>query len=117
MLARLLRQWSPRLLHPLIRMLIAARITPNQLTVAGLALEWAAGLLVAVGQPVLAGSILLLSGLLDALDGELARQSGRATPFGAFCDSIADHYGDVAVYVGIAWAMLRAGDSSSILLV
>jgi len=117
MLARLLRQWSPQLLHPAIRLLIAARITANQLTLAGLALAWAAGMLIAAGAPMVAGALLLLSGLLDALDGELARQSGTASPFGAFCDSIADHYGDFAVYAGIAWTMVRSGDAASILLV
>src|SRR5207253_3186599 len=107
MLSRLLRIWSPDLLRPIIRLLMRARITPNQLTLAGLVLAIIAGVLAAIGSLSLAALILLLSGFLDALDGELARQSDSQTPFGAFLDSISDHYGDFAVYLGIAWQSLR----------
>jgi len=104
------------MLRPLVRLLMRAGITPNQLTLAALALGVAAGVLIALALPVTAALVLLLSGLLDALDGELARQSGAATPFGAFLDSIADHYGDLAVYLGIAWLLLDSGDLLTLLL-
>jgi CDP-diacylglycerol--glycerol-3-phosphate 3-phosphatidyltransferase len=117
MLARLLRKWSPGLLRPFIKLLQQAGITPNQVTLAALLLAVAAGTLVALGLLLTAALVLLLSGLLDALDGELARQSGTATPFGAFLDSIADHYGDLAVYLGIAWIVLESGDLLTLLLV
>lgn len=115
-LSRLLRTWSPDLLRPIIRLLIRARITPNQLTLAGLVLAVIAGILIAIGLLPLAALTLLLSGVLDALDGELARQSGSQTPWGAFLDSIADHYGDFAVYLGIAWQTLHSGDQATVLL-
>src|SRR5258706_9648081 len=117
MLARLLRRWSPSLLHPLVRLARWAGITANQVTLAGLLLAVAAGLLIALGLPVAAGIVLLLSGVLDALDGELARQSAGATPLGGFLDSVADHYGDLAVYLGIFWVALEAGDRLTLLLV
>jgi len=93
-----------------------ARITPNQLTLAGLVLAIIAGVLAAIGSLSLAALVLLLSGFLDALDGELARQSDSQTPFGAFLDSISDHYGDFAVYLGIAWQMQRSGEHATVLL-
>ncbi len=117
MLARLLRRWSPSLLLPLVRLARWAGITANQVTLAGLLLAVAAGLLIALGLPVAAGIVLLLSGVLDALDGELARQSAGATPLGGFLDSVADHYGDLAVYLGIFWVALEAGDRLTLLLV
>ncbi len=116
MLSRLLRMWSPDLLRPIIRLLMRARITPNQLTLAGLVLAIIAGVLAAIGSLSLAALVLLLSGFLDALDGELARQSDSQTPFGAFLDSISDHYGDFAVYLGIAWQMQRSGEHATVLL-
>jgi len=116
MLSRLLRIWSPDLLRPIIRLLMRARITPNQLTLAGLVLAIIAGVLAAIGSLSLAALVLLLSGFLDALDGELARQSDSQTPFGAFLDSISDHYGDFAVYLGIAWQMQRSGEHATVLL-
>ena len=116
MLSRLLRIWSPDLLRPIIRLLMRARISPNQLTLAGLVLAIIAGVLAAIGSLSLAALVLLLSGFLDALDGELARQSDSQTPFGAFLDSISDHYGDFAVYLGIAWQMQRSGEHATVLL-
>src|SRR5438132_874269 len=117
MLSRLLRRWSPELMRPVIRLMTGTKITPNQLTLAGLALAAIAGALVAAGLPLLAAFSLFLSGVLDALDGELARQSNAETAFGAFLDSIADHYGDFAVYLGVAWQAVHAGDQALMLLV
>jgi len=116
MLSRLLRTWSPDLLRPIIRLLVRARITPNQLTLAGLVFAIISGALAAIEWLPFAALILLLSGLLDALDGELARQSESQTPFGAFLDSICDHYGDFAVYLGIAWQTLHSGEHVTVLL-
>lgn len=114
MLSRLLRTWSADVLRPLIRLLIFAKVTPNQLTCAGLLLAIVAGMYVAIGALQLAALILFLSGFLDALDGELARQRDCATAFGAFLDSIADHYGDFAVYLGIAVLALHSGDQAMV---
>ena len=116
MLSRLLRRWSPKLLRPIVLPMIRAKITPNQLTLVGLLLAVIAGVLVGIGLLTSAAIVMLLSGGLDALDGELARQSGSATPFGAFLDSVTDHYGDFAVYLGIAWHTLHTGDDSTVLL-
>ena len=116
MLSRLLRKWSSELMRPLITLLIRAGVTANQLTLAGLLAGFVAGALTAAGALVSAGIVLLISGLLDALDGELARQRGEATPYGAFLDSVADHYGDLALYLGIAWIMIEAGDGPLVML-
>jgi phosphatidylglycerophosphate synthase len=116
MLSRLLRRWSPDLLRPIVRLLVRARITPNQLTLAGLVFAIISGALAAIEWLPFAALILLLSGLLDALDGELARQSESQTLFGAFLDSICDHYGDFAVYLGIAWQTLHSGEHATVLL-
>ena len=44
---------------------------------------------------------LLLSGLLDALDGAMARVYGQVTRFGGVIDSLFDRIGEVFVYCGI----------------
>ena len=116
MLSRLLRTWSPDALRPLIRILILAKVTANQLTLAGLLLAIVAGMHVAIGNLQLAALLLFLSGFLDALDGELARQSHSASPMGAFLDSIADHYGDFAVYLGIVLLALHSNDGAVVAL-
>jgi len=49
----------------------------------------------------IAATLLLLSGLFDALDGAMARVYGQATRFGGVIDSVFDRIGEVFVYSGI----------------
>jgi archaetidylinositol phosphate synthase len=81
-------------------------VTPNMVTFAGLLVsilsawcyyDWRRAVFLL---PV-AGGLLLLSGLLDAVDGVLARTSGKTTKFGGFLDSVSDRYADVIVLSGI----------------
>jgi len=116
MAGRLLRRWFSPLLAPCARTIIRTHITPNQLTLAGLGLCALSGILLGAGKLAAAGAVLLMAGMLDALDGEVAREMARATPFGAFLDSIADHYGDFAIYIAFVWHGLQAADPAVILL-
>ena len=50
---------------------------------------------------ILAPLLMLASGLLDALDGALARLYGEATNFGGFFDSLLDRYADAVIICGI----------------
>jgi archaetidylinositol phosphate synthase len=50
---------------------------------------------------ILAPSVMLISGLFDALDGAIARTYGEATKFGGFFDSLLDRYADGVVLCGI----------------
>lgn len=81
--------------------LAALGIGPNHLTVLGLLLALVSGLLFYTGLFRWASSVLLVSGLCDLLDGEVARQTGRSTLFGAFLDSTLDRFADSAVLGGI----------------
>jgi CDP-diacylglycerol--glycerol-3-phosphate 3-phosphatidyltransferase len=76
-------------------------LRPNHLTVAGLAASLVAAGCFIAGQTRTAGLVLILAGLLDLLDGSLARASGQVTAFGAFLDSVIDRYSDIAVMLGI----------------
>lgn len=50
---------------------------------------------------LLAPLLVLASGLLDALDGAMARLYGEATNFGGFLDSLLDRYADAVILCGI----------------
>ena len=76
-------------------------ITPNALTYGSLVLALIAGAAVATGHLLTAASILLLSGLLDVLDGMVARATGRATKFGALLDSTVDRFSDALPLLGL----------------
>jgi archaetidylinositol phosphate synthase len=50
---------------------------------------------------ILAPIFMLVSGLLDALDGIIARIYGKTSIFGGFLDSILDRYSDAIILSGI----------------
>jgi CDP-diacylglycerol--glycerol-3-phosphate 3-phosphatidyltransferase len=54
------------------------------------------------------GALLLLSGAVDTLDGQVARRGGMVSRFGAFYDSTLDRVGDGATFIGIAVYFLTA---------
>jgi CDP-diacylglycerol--glycerol-3-phosphate 3-phosphatidyltransferase len=95
---------------PLVRALLRSRVSPNALTTAGAALILAASVAFGFGQIRLGGLLLLLSGLLDTLDGQVARQGAQTSAFGAFYDSTLDRIGDGTTLIGIAAFLLSAPD-------
>jgi CDP-diacylglycerol--glycerol-3-phosphate 3-phosphatidyltransferase/archaetidylinositol phosphate synthase len=60
-----------------------------------------AGLAYASKLPVLGAVGLLTSGLIDMLDGAVARATGAVTRFGAVYDPVLDRYSEFAVLFGI----------------
>ncbi|BBL80702.1 CDP-diacylglycerol--inositol 3-phosphatidyltransferase [Rubrobacter xylanophilus] len=90
-----------QLLNPLVRVLSRLRVRPNTLTVTGWVLSVAAAILFGAGYVRLAGAVMLLGGLFDALDGAVARESNRMSSFGAFLDSTLDRLSEAAIFVGM----------------
>jgi len=81
-------------------------LTPNIVSVVGLALALFSAFTYAVSQGqslwiLLATFLLLASGFCDALDGVIARIYQQTSVFGGFLDSLLDRYADAAVYAGI----------------
>lgn len=83
--------------------------SPNQLTIAGLLLNFLAGWIYTTGNLFIAGVVVLLAGMGDMLDGPLARSSGRVTKFGAFLDSTVDRYSDFFLFGGLALYSVERG--------
>ncbi len=71
------------------------------LTYAGLATGVFGGVFFYLGHPVLAFAFLLLSALLDAVDGRVARLGRGATPWGGVLDLTFDRVVEAAVLLGI----------------
>lgn len=90
-----------QLLHPLVRLLSTMRVRPDTLTFMGWSLSLGSAALFGLGYLKLAGAIMLLGGLFDALDGAVARESNRMTSFGAFLDSTLDRFSESAIFIGI----------------
>jgi CDP-diacylglycerol--glycerol-3-phosphate 3-phosphatidyltransferase len=117
MVSRWVRRWDSRLLAPALRALARTGITPNMLTIISLVWMSVAGLLIAQNQPLIAGAALLIGGVADGIDGELARQTGQMTELGGFLDSICDHCGDFVFSLGLLWLYLSAQATTEIFLV
>jgi CDP-diacylglycerol---glycerol-3-phosphate 3-phosphatidyltransferase len=104
-----LRRWLDRAFAPIAALLLWCRITPNQVSLMGIALNLVSAALLVDGQLLPAGLVYLLAGSLDLLDGALARLAKMSSRFGAFLDSTADRISEGVVFAAIAYYFARHG--------
>jgi CDP-diacylglycerol--glycerol-3-phosphate 3-phosphatidyltransferase len=95
---------------PLVERLIRAGVRPNTITTIGTGLVLISAVVYASGHIRIGGLLLLLSGVADTLDGQVARGGAMVTRFGAFYDSTLDRVGDGATFIGIGAFLLTAPD-------
>lgn len=81
--------------------LSGGKLTPNTVTIIGLLAHLPIAWLIFNGYHLLAGLWLIIFGLFDTLDGELARLQKRASPAGMFLDSVTDRMKEIMIYVGV----------------
>lgn len=96
----------------LVRPLARTRVTPNHLTGLRMATGVAAAACLAVGPDMwrwIGAGIFLVSLVLDRADGELARLTGKTTPWGHTYDLRADAVSNVVIFIGLGVG-LRGGD-------
>jgi CDP-diacylglycerol--glycerol-3-phosphate 3-phosphatidyltransferase len=96
--------------NPLAERLIRSGVRPNTITTIGTGLVLVSAIVYATGHIRLGGLLLLLSGVADTLDGQVARGGAMVTRFGAFYDSTLDRVGDGATFIGIGAFLLTAPD-------
>jgi CDP-diacylglycerol--glycerol-3-phosphate 3-phosphatidyltransferase len=94
------------ILDPIGNFLNRTGLTPNAITLVGLAGTTLGAYFLARGQMVLGGITLLLSVLVDALDGTMARLRGESSDFGAFVDSVSDRYAELVTFGGLLYFFL-----------
>ena len=100
-----------RALTPLAGLLHRLGVSADQISVTGFVLNAAAAALVITGDLVAAGALYLLAGLLDLLDGVLARTGGKPTRFGAFLDSTLDRASEGVVFAAIGYRFAAEGSA------
>lgn len=109
----MLKKWLYPKLESLFLKIVAyldeRGFTPNQLTLAGLAVTFIAGCLYAGGFLFIGTLVVLLAGLGDILDGLMARTTKKTTPFGGFLDSTIDRYCDFFIFGGLAIHFVNTG--------
>jgi phosphatidylglycerophosphate synthase len=102
LLGRYLRHYIMWVLGPWERMLVRWRVTPNALTFASFVVACFSAVFFALGNFGAGGWLYLLTGILDILDGRIARATGKVTKGGAFFDSVMDRYAELVVFGGLA---------------
>jgi len=90
--------------------LIESRLTPNAISLTGLALNVAAAALVWEHLLFLGGVAFIIGSIMDTLDGRYSRMSGKGTPFGAFLDSTLDRIEEGIVLTAVAGYFALAAD-------
>lgn len=93
-----LRRYADKALLPVAQTIA---LSPNTITCFALLAMILASGLVMLDKLAWAGILILVSGVLDLLDGTVARTNSRATPFGALLDRVADRAADFSILAGI----------------
>jgi CDP-diacylglycerol--glycerol-3-phosphate 3-phosphatidyltransferase len=94
--------------------LIASRLTPNQISMAGFTLNVVAAVLVWQHEFFIGGVVFIIGSVCDTLDGGYSRMSGKGTPFGAFLDSTLDRIVEGIVLTAVATTFTERGDELAV---
>jgi phosphatidylglycerophosphate synthase len=89
-----------------INWLTRGKLHPNVVTFASLLMHIPIAYLIAQGDFVWAGGLLVIFGLFDTLDGELARLQNRVSTLGMLLDSVSDRMKEAMLYMGIGYYLV-----------
>ena len=114
MLERFRATWTA-IFAPVVRLLLRLGVSPDAVTIVG-TLGVVVGALVFFPQGQLLAGVLFITAFVfsDMIDGAMARQSGRVSPFGAFLDSTLDRLGDAAIFGGLAMYYVGPGENAAL---
>jgi CDP-diacylglycerol--glycerol-3-phosphate 3-phosphatidyltransferase len=105
-----LRWFSDHIFRPLMWLFSNLGLSPNIITIFGMALAIASGYALAVSKVPLAAILFTLSGVFDIIDGYVAKKLDKITVFGAFLDSFSDRIADAAIYLGLMVYYLKLSE-------
>jgi len=101
---------------PLWALVLASGIPATGITILSALVGMAAGFAAAAGHFTSAAWIFIFSGILDTLDGRVARAQGKQSQAGAAIDSVLDRYTDSGVLIGLAWYYRESWELLPVLL-
>ncbi len=96
-----LRPIAKNIIRPIALFFVKIGASPNHVTVLGLIVALMVPILFYYNQEVIAILLFAISSLLDAVDGEVARITGKKTKFGAFLDSTSDRIEDSSYIISL----------------
>lgn len=95
-----------RVIARMLNSVTGGKVTPNGVTIFGLAMHIPIAWLIAMQYYYLAAGLLVVFGLFDTLDGELARLQNRVSIRGRLLDSLTDRVKEIMLYTGAAYAII-----------
>jgi len=105
-----------KVIDPFVRFLIKLHVTPNVVTTIGFFLNIVATIVFVKGAEIChrndlsyigwGGGIILIAGLFDMLDGQVARLGNMSSKFGALYDSVLDRYSELVMFLGICYYLV-----------
>lgn len=101
--------------NPITDVLVWLRIHPMVITILGLLIGIAGGVMIAFGLFWQAAIVILFSTVMDLFDGSIARKRNMVTLLGAVMDSIFDRLQEAAVLFGLIVYFVYYADGSSLL--
>ena len=93
-----LSKTTDRMLAPLAKAIVRTGVTPNSITILGLAIVTCGGYFLYLGKLLIGIIFILVGAFADMLDGLVARYSSGTTAFGGFLDSLVDRYSDCIIF-------------------
>lgn len=101
MITQWLQDWGRRIARRVAQVFARTPVTPNMLTIFGFLLNVVVAALLATGNLIPGGIMIIVAGVFDMLDGALAKVTNRSSDFGAFLDSVVDRYSEATVLFGL----------------
>ena len=95
------RKYVQPLIYQVAKLFMKYNFSANQVTFIAFLLGISTGVFAYYGLGVVGVVVMWISGLLDAVDGTIAREKG-STPFGTILDITFDRLVEIAVIVGLA---------------
>lgn len=110
------QQFVYKIINPFINLLLRTGVTPNHVTLVGLLLNIVAAIIFILGVEKgergdhsyvgWASATILLGGLMDMIDGRLARVGKQESKYGAMFDSVLDRYSEMIMFLGICYYLI-----------
>jgi archaetidylinositol phosphate synthase len=99
-----MRPFFERAVGRVMPLLLSVSSNPNHYSFAGALLSVMAAAAAYAGSALAAAGLVALSGLMDAIDGAVARASGRASPAGRVLDASLDRVSDTMYHLALLYA-------------
>ena len=96
------RKYVEPIIESVANVFINRNISANKVTVLAFVLGISSGGWMLLGQPLIATAVLWISGLLDAVDGAIARKTGTSSSWGALMDITFDRIVELSVIISLA---------------